>query len=353
MSILSLKNKSLSARNSLFRRTEQFFLILFSNTRKLHVYEKRLVVFTPRAGRGLKKSEIDDIWLRTLPANSEWKVTKLQYNSRVWILNTIRLLLISKMTKNLKIVLIQYVVKFHHNPSLMLLEYCQKNGAIVVKCWMDSYSDALWNDRILAVSNIGSLNIIADVPQLKKSKFEKSNKYVFHPVPIATFEYTPFQARKNLVYYSGGISSSGLYQSRKEYLDFLNQQNIPVAGVSYLRDKPAKRLTYDEYRFGLSNSKIGLNFTWKNEFDVIVTRTWEILSSGVLLLQNKSNVLNGLLESGTHFLEFSTREEMLSLIMEIKSNTQLAQDIALNGQRRYLELYDSGKFWENILYNWN
>lgn len=349
--MLNLKNKSLSSRNSVFRRIENFSLIVFSNKRKFNIHEKHLVVYTPRAGRGLKKSEIDDIWLRTLPTDSEWKVTKLQYNSRVWILNSIKLLLISSKAKNLKIVLIQYVTGFHNNPSLVLLEYCQKNGADIVKCWMDSYSDALWNERILAVSNIGTYNIIADVPQIKDSKFEKSNKYFFHPVPIPTYEYVPFQKRKNLIYYSGGISTSGLYQSRKEYLDYLNQHNIPVAGVSYFRDKPTKRLTYDEYRFGLANSKIGLNFTWKNEFDVIVTRTWEILSSGVLLLQNKSNVLDGLLESGSHFLEFSTQEEMLSLIMEIKSNNQLAKEIALNGQRRYIELYDSGKFWENILNN--
>jgi hypothetical protein len=307
------------------------------------------VIFAPRAGRGIKVSMDADIWLRTLPTDSKWKITVLYFNSRVWILNSIRLLLISRTTKNLKIILIQYVIEFHKNPSRVLLEYCQKNGATIVKCWMDSYSDALWNNRILAVSNIGILNVISDVPQLDDSKFEKSNRYFFHPVPISIFEYIPFQERRNLIYYSGGISTSGLYQSRKEYLDYLNQHNIPVAGVSYFRDKPSNRLTYDEYRFGLSNSKIGLNFTWKNEVDVIVTRTWEILSSGVLLLQNKSNVLDGMLVNGTHFLEFSTKAEMLSLIVEINNNDQLAKEIALNGLRRYTELYDSGKFWENIL----
>lgn len=132
-------------------------------------------------------------------------------------------------------------------------------------------------------------------------------------------------------------------------MDYLSEHGIGISGHSYDRDNPGARPTYDSYRIGLSQSLIGLNFTWKGSEDVLVSRTWEILSSGVLLLQNESQVFGDLFIPGVHFLEFKSKEHLLGLLHELTSNPNLIEKIARAGMERYIELYSNEEFWKKVI----
>ena len=344
-----LKRSIRGSRDKSFRIIETWFIKLFRIAPKAFGGKEQIVFFSPRAGRGLAASEVDDVFFRTYPKTRISTTNKFNYNSRFWIIDTLRLLLLKRSNHNQKIILIQYVEGFHVSPSINLLEYLQSQGSIIVKIWLDSYSNSLWDNRINKVSHLGNLNVVIDTPFLRQDKFVAGNSYFYKPVPLESTPTVPFSARKNFVFYSGGVENEGLYKPRKLVIDYLNENGFLVKGTAYDRNKPVQRPDYNTYRDELSNSLIGLNFTWKGEEDVLVTRTWEILSSGVLLIQNKSEVLRGLLEPGNHYLEFSSNQELLEILHDLRENPHKMNEIALAGKMKYEELFSPEVFWELVL----
>jgi len=318
---------------------------LLKKAPRINARGEEIIFFSPRAGRGLKSSEVDDLFFRTYPKTKLSNTKKFKYNSRFWVIDSIKILLIQFLNPNQKIILIQYVYGFHIYPSIHLLECLQSRGAVIVKIWLDAYSDSLWDNRINKISHLGELNIIVDTPVLRQNKFVNGNTYYYKPIPVETTPSIPFPDRRYFIYYSGGIEKEGIYKPRGLVIDYLNENNLHVYGTAYDRNKPIQRPDYNTYRSELSNSLIGLNFTWKGEEDVLVTRTWEILSSGVLLIQNKSEVLHGLLESGVDYLEFSSNSDLLVLLSDLQNNPDKVRTIALAGKKKYEELFSSEVFW--------
>lgn len=332
-------------RDKAFSLIENCLIHFFKRIPKISGGREETVFFSPRAGRGLQSSEVDDLFFRTYPETRLSTTKRFKYNSRFWIMDSIKILILQCLNPNQKLILIQYVHGFHVSPSIKLLEYLQDQGVVIVKFWLDAYSDSLWDKRINRISHLGRLNIIVDTPVLKKDKFMAGNTYYYKPIPVEITPTVNFSDRKFLIYYSGGIDNGGMYQPRKLVIDFLNENNLYVHGTAYDRDKPIQRPDYNTYRGELSNSLIGLNFTWKGEDEVLVARTWEILSSGVLLIQNKSQVLQGLLVPGIHYLEFSNNLELLETIKDLQDNPDIISRIALAGKRRYEELFSAEVFW--------
>ena len=169
------------------------------------------------------------------------------------------------------------------------------------------------------------------------------------PIPIKDLPLVAHSHRTNFVYYSGGVENDGIYKPRKDILDFLEQNGVRVGGTQYNRILPASRPDYTTYRSELSHSLIGLNFTMKGDSEVLVTRTWEILSSGTLLLQNKSDLFQGLLKSGIHYMEFSSNSELLDILKTLKNDRLQLEQIALAGKKKYESLYPTKKFWETVI----
>jgi hypothetical protein len=345
------KNKLYKFRNKVFKSLETVFLNLYNLIPGFKFANIEIIFFTPRAGRGLKASEVDNLFLESYPTNKLDQTKFFKFNSRFWILTTISLLFKLKYYKKIQIVLIQYVPDFHLSPSIRLLEFFQKNNIEIIKIWLDSYSDELWDNRINRISHLGKINIIIDSPKLKTSKFSKDNNYIYLPIPVKTYPFRSFSERKTLLYYSGGIEENGLYKPRKDVLDFLHSNDFKVKGNQYDRKRPGLRPDYQTYREELATSLIGLNFTWKGDEDALVARTWEIFSSGVLLLQNKSNLLEGLFTPGVHYLEFSSNNELINLLKNLDADHSSISQIAIAGKKRYEELFSSEIFWNTVLNN--
>jgi hypothetical protein len=190
---------------------------------------------------------------------------------------------------------------------------------------------------------------MSDIPDNQYIRLDKSSNYSWHPLPTLNFPYINFEQRENFIFYSGGVSNEGLYKSRGEYLKYLNDNGFTVSGVSYDRKKPSSRPSYEDYRNALANSKIGLNFTWKGDVDVITGRTWEILSSGALLLQNSSKILDGLFDEGVHYLAFSSKKDLLSQLNFLSQHPTYAENIASAGESRYKQLTDTENFWYKLI----
>jgi hypothetical protein len=299
-----LKLKIVNFRDIFFSLLETFLLRFFHFLPKFNFFDRKLLTFSSRGGRGIKKSNHDSEFFLSLPTELSEAHIKLHFNSKFWIVNSFKVIFLVKYTKKVNVVLVQYIRGFHNFPSFKLLEYLKKNEANIIKFWLDSWDEELWRNRILPLSNISKRNILIDRPNNSFSGLDKFGEYRWSPIPIISFPYINFKNRSNFVFYSGAASSSGLYRDRSDYISFIEDNNILTDGIAYDWKNPSKRPDYQNYRKSLANSKIALNFTWKKSVDVTTGRTWEIFSSGVLLLQNKSDILNGMFEPNIHFLEF-------------------------------------------------
>ena len=346
---LHVKKILLRFRDSFFSALEAVALVYESSvTSKDKI---NFVVIGPRPGRGLSESVSDSEFIITFPKQHIPQLIHLRHNSRFWIFSSLKLLRLSNSNRKLKILLIQYVHSFHKFPSLRLLEFLESRGSIITKVWLDSWSEEIWRSRILPCSHIGKFNVISDIPNNPMTALDQSHSYEFMPTPILILPRVPFEERDTFLYYSGGRSVSGLYKSRGEILDKLSIFGFPVAGQSYDRDNPGDRPTYHEYRNSLSRSKIGLNFTWKNESNIITGRTWEILSSAVLLLQNSSSILNDFFDEDVHYVAFGSLDELVEKLRFFESNPNVIEKISLAGQSRYLKLFGNNTLWRNFLTN--
>lgn len=335
-------------RDYLFKLLENLLIKVLGMFRDYDFRSEKKLVFISRKGRGVKVSMDEDLFIAALKVHREYNFTKMHFNKIFWIFDSFITILICTFYKKITIVLIQYVPDFHKSPSLKLLNYCQSRGALIVKIWYDSSNERLWQNRILKLSDFGIKNFIVDTPSLIEKFASSKNKYFYTPPPIITFNFIPFTDRNNFIHYSGAISNSGTYSKRAEVLDFLIKHKVNLVGTTYEWESASGRPTYNNYRNELSSAMIGLNFTWKEEADVLPARTWEILSSGVMLIQNQSNAFGGLFIPGTHYMEFSSKEELLNLIYELRKNPQLIEKIALAGKKRYEELYSSKNFWPRV-----
>jgi len=352
--ILSIFAKSIkkilrTSRDSSFNWIEIQALKSLNFLPRFNFVEQRLITVTPRAGRGLKEPSLDGEFFGTIPNNYKKNFKHMHYNSRFWILDSLKIIFHLHTKRNLKIILIQYVPVFFKFPSIGLLNELHDRGVKIIKIWPDSWNIDFWQKRILPVSHIGQLNIITDIPNNQFIKLDKANNYSWHPLPTKDFPYINFEKRENFIFYSGGISHEGLYKSRREYLEYLNDNGFVVNGVSYDRNKPIGRPVYEDYRNALANSRIGLNFNWKGDVDVITGRTWEIFSSGSLLLQSSSKILDGLFDEGVHYLAFSSKEDLLARLNFLSENPTYAETIASSGHLRYRELTDAENFWRNLI----
>jgi hypothetical protein len=344
-----IKKFAIKIRNFVFVFFEKILIALFRIIPRSRKDRTIIVFFTSRAGRGLKISDAASSLFDSYPEQLSDNSRFLKFNSRIWLINTFKLLAYSTSYKDCRVVLHQYVPNFYYSPSLKLLEFVDNRGAKVVKIWMDTYNDYLWDLRINKISHLGNLNIIIDTPKLRTKKFTKGNSYRYLPIPIKSLPLEAHSVRTHFLYYSGGVEEYGIYKPRKDVLDFLEQNEIRVDGTRYNRTHPGKRPDYATYRSELSKSLIGLNFTWKGDSDVLVTRTWEILSSGTLLLQNKSDLFQGLLTSGIHYLEFSSNSELLELLKTLKNDRIRLEQIALAGRKQYKSLFPTETFWEAVV----
>ena len=337
-------------RDGLFLFLEGMFIWILRIMPKLELFDQKIVSFTPRGGRGIKNSNYDSEFFLSLPHEFQSSHIKLHFNSRFWIFDSIKVIFFIKFTKKLDIILIQYIRGFHVFPSYGLLKHLKFSDANIIKFWLDTWDENLWHNRILPVSNIGKRNVLIDLPNNELSKLDKSGEYQWNPIPVINYPYVDFKNRENFLFYSGATSANGVYKERAEYISFLEENNFSMSGVSYDWKNPVKRPSYDEYRNTLSNSKIALNFTWKGKVDVTTGRTWEIFSSGVLLLQNKSNILNEMFEPNIHFLEFTSKSHLLKILYELADDPERVEQISKAGMDRYNSLFDSSKFWQEQLH---
>jgi hypothetical protein len=104
--------------------------------------------------------------------------------------------------------------------------------------------------------------------------------------------------------------------------------------------------TFDNYIDICRRSKMIINFGESSSGLMHVTgRVFEAIASNALLFELENPTIRGLFKPGTHFVEFSTPEDLLEKILYYNKHETERKRIAAAAQNRYLTLYNEYNLW--------
>lgn len=121
------------------------------------------------------------------------------------------------------------------------------------------------------------------------------------------------------------------YPQRTEWVDALRKKGLDV----YYDLGPI----FDEYRHLINQSRIGLN--WSSRED-LVARVWELMGMGVPVVTNFVRDMNIFFEDGVHYLSFSDMHGAVDAVMELYRNPEIGKHLASEAKKNVQEhTYDA------------
>jgi len=135
-----------------------------------------------------------------------------------------------------------------------------------------------------------------------------------------------------------------IYPDRASFLDGVKTNILKAGG------QRGNKLTTYEYADLVRRSKISINFAGSpcQTYTQCKGRVYEILASKGLLLESKNKSTSGVFTPGIDYVEFSSVEELDSLIEYYLNNENERIKITESGFTTY-QKYTSKKFWDLIL----
>ena len=232
-------------------------------------------------------------------------------------------------------------------PSVMFLEILRKKmSSNFIFLWWDSCSDSFYDDEIKKLEKLKSIHLILDNPLLDFGDKHRnlSNDSL---IPLWT-NYVENSFTKPLkkdidVAFLGQIS--GYRDDRRDYIEYLMEQNISGYIASQNRDQQVEHSKYAEI---LGRAKIGINFSYSVDKHQLKGRVIETMHAGALLLETKNPQTESLFKDGVDYVSFSDKEDLLKKIKYYLIHEQERKLIAQSGREKVLKLYNSELFIKKI-----
>lgn len=138
------------------------------------------------------------------------------------------------------------------------------------------------------------------------------------------------------------------YTDRNEYLSYaMSKTQITTVG-----GQREENLTAEQYAEAIRTSRMNINFpqspSGKDQFK---GRCVEIIASKTLLLERENEATKRFLTPNEHYVEFTTKEDLVSKINYLKDNPNLVEDTSERAYEFYKKNYTSDVFWKEVLGN--
>ena len=236
------------------------------------------------------------------------------------------------------------------NPDISTYYLLKKRGIKLVFMWPDTSDWAIKQIKLL--DSVADLSISWDNPRSEltpdndmiwtvSDKFNPMNlplNHIMMWVPQDDQLFRPVE-QDIPVSFIGSI-----YPDRASFLDGVKTEIFKAGG------QRGNRLTAYEYADLVRRSKISINFAGSpcQTYTQCKGRVYEILASKGLLLESKNKSTSGVFVPGIDYVEFSSVEELDSLIEYYLNNEDERIKIATSGFDRY-QNHTSKKFWNFVL----
>ena len=227
---------------------------------------------------------------------------------------------------------------------LRLLRSKIKSNFIFV--WYDTCSDSFYDSQIGRLDKIKAIHLILENPTLNFGpSFNGIKNDSLIPLWTNLVENSFIQPLKkdiDVVF----IGQTGSYRSnRREFIDYLMEQNISCYISGYDRDTQIDHKKYAEI---LGRAKIVLNFSLSGDKDQLKGRTFESMHAESLLIENKNSQTEIWFKDGVDYVSFSDKEDMISKINYYLAHEHERKLISKNGRNKTLKLYNSSLFLKKI-----
>lgn len=229
-----------------------------------------------------------------------------------------------------------------YNPTAECFAKIKAMGVRLIFMWPDSNpGDLVIRERI---GDLADKNIIWDNPFSPLHNTlprDERNVYLWVPQDGAMF----YSDTKNQIIPVSFVGSPR-YQDRMYYLNYLlTNSEVNIRGGQY-----EEGLNPEQYAELIRTSKININFAASpNNFYQCKGRVFEALACQTMLLESRNPSTASLFEPGEDYVEFSSPEDLVDKIHYYSYNDGEREAIALNGHRKYNQLYTSKLFWERVL----
>lgn len=234
----------------------------------------------------------------------------------------------------------------HVFPSKAIVSLANRQGIKNLFFYMDSHNKALWDNMIIPNTTLSDLIILNDNPLLMNVPNFLKNKTFFFPCPYKINYDVASDESKNGVTFLGSTSGLSISRNRRrEFLDYCLNNEIVIKG--YPR-KP--NIDYKEYINVIQCGLININFSWFNDEDGITGRSFETFLCKSLLIENKNKNLEYFFKPETHYVNFTTKEELVDKIRYYLNHKQEALEIGQQGYKRHQELFPERNFWRFVLF---
>lgn len=210
----------------------------------------------------------------------------------------------------------------------------------VVGCLIDSFC---FPEELL-IRSATHLDLIwtRDVPWLPAWRAPGMANKVFNLLfPNAGFVGKPDKPLIPKPFFAGGVSAKYI-PHRAFWLAGMKQLGLPFQSrISSHEDDGLSVLeSFAGYMRHLADSTCCLNFSMRANQDYVVTfRTFEVILSGALLLQEETPEMDAYFVAGDHYLPFSTLAELASVIRFITEHREEAEEIRRCGHNFARERY--------------
>lgn len=208
--------------------------------------------------------------------------------------------------------------------------YESRNGGEKILQWID-YADILiiHNSRFLP------------------SKFD-SEKVLFWPgFPFLESNYFSSWNQKETSIQILGYQ----HRQREMYVYAGLQKNLPIRNSLHNNVKSANmHPKYDDYISELTKSKFHFSNGYiSNKESIIVGRVIEAITAGSALLYETGSDIEFVLNPYRHFVPVVNVPDFIEKSLFLIENEDIAESIALEGRRFYINSYGSRRFWITIL----
>jgi hypothetical protein len=235
--------------------------------------------------------------------------------------------------------------------GIEVYQYLQKKYDIgLIELGWDTISEKWWNDILLI--DLDRTVLILDNPlkNFVPKLLRESGKAVSVVPPFDLTQTVQVNNHRNIYYnFIGSVESYRNY--REEYLEFISDlgyQNL-ISGF----DSRKGQLERKDYLEILSTSKISINFSMTHSANFqLKGRVWESMIAGSMLLEQDNEQIKYFFKAGIHYATFSDKFQLKDKLLHYINHDSERIKIAQAGQKRVIELINSGELFEYII-NYN
>lgn len=239
----------------------------------------------------------------------------------------------------------ELLVSLHHSYLKMINRLRQEHPSLkIVGYWLDAW------ERVESLQSIShALDIIWDLTASSLTSWKDSefaHKILCMPCP---FVWDQGSAEIPLIphmLFAGSIQ--GFNWHRAFWMAAIEQRKLPLTKKisSHAPDGLPALVSYGHYMQGLKEATCCLNLVMRPDHEhtrIVTGRTFEVLMSGSLLIQESAPGMGYFFIPGEHYLEFTTIAELHALVDFITENREEAEQIRQRGHQFACDHYSNTK----------